>query len=536
MIEESTPIQTLIVGAKAAQQRLVDDPKVESNAPFEPPAELGALKNRLMGYIKSDSVHEEKEPTPDSLDLVQWRMVSENPADALLPPHMISKSPETEFQFLTQTAQEARTKGLQEQADKCIEDTQRVYLRLMINEVQQFKSHGYLAVHDWTKRPEELNAMIIELHNYGKGKDPLYGEEENISETIGIAFQVLRADSGGGGYSDAKASWRGIEGGLRYDDVATEILHKLKVRVKKIHQAGLDVCVMAALSCGDPFTAVKLIQMADQFLPVQGESARVGALSRLAGLYGKSSFQKAYELYPLSAKDRLDGVLASLGEGKFASFAEITQAQDLKQETEKRLRDRLKRDRDRWYASQQVTRTDLREQELDNQHLTDVVEQTIKDDKGWVAIEKIIKEKATRVVDGQAANLIAAELQRRIHPELTLDTQVKAYKAVAIKQSANKLGYGTLNGYGYNFYGYDLVGKDASTSDKQRKIENIYYEGDRDLQEELFNPNKIGIKALIALLRYPDTYVYQVKTAINNYEREGRKHVGELLGRFNTTC
>lgn len=103
----------------------------------------------------------------------------------------------------------------------------------MINEVQQFKSHGYLAVHDWTKRPEELNAMIIELHNYGKGKDPLYGEEENISETIGIAFQVLRADSGGGGYSDAKASWRGIEGGLRYDDVATEILHKLKVRVKK---------------------------------------------------------------------------------------------------------------------------------------------------------------------------------------------------------------------------------------------------------------------------------------------------------------
>lgn len=60
MIEESTPIQTLIVGAKAAQQRLVDDPKVESNAPFEPPAELGALKNRLMGYIKSDSVHEEK--------------------------------------------------------------------------------------------------------------------------------------------------------------------------------------------------------------------------------------------------------------------------------------------------------------------------------------------------------------------------------------------------------------------------------------------------------------------------------------------
>ena len=150
------------------------------------------------------------------------------------------------------------------------------------------------------------------------------------------------------------------------------------------------------------------------------------------------------------------------------------------------MRDRLKRDRDRWYASQQVTRTDLREQELDNQHLTDVVEQTIKDDKGWVAIEKIIKEKATRVVDGQAANLIAAELQRRIHPELTLDTQVKAYKAVAIKQSANKLGYGTLNGYGYNFYGYDLVGKDASTSDKQRKIENIYYEGDRDLQEELF--------------------------------------------------
>ena len=48
--------------------------------------------------------------------------------------------------------------------------------------------------------------MIIELHNYGRGKILFMVKKKVYQETIGIAFQVLRADSGGGGYSDAKAS------------------------------------------------------------------------------------------------------------------------------------------------------------------------------------------------------------------------------------------------------------------------------------------------------------------------------------------
>ncbi len=516
MAEESFPIQELIADAKAAQQRLANGPKVESNTSF--------LQDRLMKHIKPDSAHEEQEPMPNSLDSIQWHMVDENPADAPLSPHIISQQ-ETKY-VRQQEVREARRKSLQKEADECIADLQKPYLRSMINSVRRFNS-GSLGVRDWTKRPEELSVMIIELHNYGIGRDSFSGEKQNVSSTIGTAFQVLCADIEGGGYSDTRASWGGIERNERYDDAATEILKRLTTQVKEIYLSDLDVCVMAALSCGDPFTAVRLIQIADQFLPKQGESARASALLRLAGSYGKSSFEKAYELYPVSVKDRLDGVLASLGEGQFANLAEVSQAQELKQKAEKRLRDRLKESRDRWYASQQVTRTDLREQQLDGEHLTDAVEQTIKGDKGWAAIEKIIEEKAAQVVNGQAANSVAAELQRRIHPELALDAQTEAHKAQATRRPGNKIGYGERNDYEYDLYGHDLVKKDASAPEKEGKINSIYYQGDRDLQKELFNPNRIGVKALVALLRNPTTYAHSVQTAIKNWERETQSYTGE---------
>jgi len=508
-MNESSSIKPVIENAKAAQNKI----KV-SEAPLndEDQQALNALKNRLESGFKTEKVSTD----PDDLKKVQWHRVGEKPGDA--PPSVLTiEKPEKKYED-----KKTRNETLQKQTDQILKD--KPYLRSIITSVDEFQWDNLRP--DWTQRPEELNLLILNLDNYGIGTSDRY-ENRSLSESIGTAYKFLRASYQGQQLNPDRPQWdyNGVEGTPHFEDISVSILENLKSVRKgqrqEITQDDLNVCILSALSCGDPYTAMRLIQSADQFLPEQGKSAISSALSRFANPEDKNNiFNQVYELYPEQVKDRLNEVLSSLGEEQFADLTDVPMAMAIKKQVGKRLENRLKKQRDLWLREQTVARTDLRKNELDKPHLSEMVDQAAENEKEWQTIAKAIEEKAAHFVDGQAANIIAAELQRRLRPELDLDRQMRIHKDKGLRKFSENFSYTQYNNYENNgAYGYETLSNDGNTNQKAERINQINM-SEREIMENIWQPNQIGVRELVILLKNPNLFDHYLSQGINNYEKK----------------
>jgi hypothetical protein len=481
------PIGKLITDAKIAQANIAEN-KGEANPKDD--AALEALKGRLeTNFPKKDASNETEEKKTDdaTLDTLQWHMISEAPANSPKAPHI--------FEEKKQEKPKAEKVDLEKTARECIDDYKTPYLRTLLQAASRVTRGS-------SKTPEEISAFVVLAHHDLGGRN-----SPNNESIVTTAFAALKGQ--GQGISYDNVVFYGMEAPYPKINAADLIINETK-KGGKVNQDDLDRTVEAALACGNVFAAVDLIQKADSLLTNPSEREADAGMSRLAGKGGV--FDKAREIYTEKLIERMDGVLASIGEGSFKSLENSGNAQARKQEATKRLKERLSGKRDEWYNAQRVSRVDLRQQQLDGEHLGNLVEEVATAGQGWEQIDKKITEVAEKIADGKTANFIAAELQRRMFPEYSLEEQIERSKSEArgdYDPSRGNFQYGT-----FNLYENDLGFKtrdnlEMKTEDKIEVVKQFgggLYANTVSFQENLLgNKNKnTGLRSLVQLLSEPD--------------------------------
>jgi len=483
-----------------------------NNREYPGSALTGPIKE-LQNRLQQDELQGTgDEPQPSKFDTIRWHMVDESPNETPSDSEDIKLPERKPYQSEAQARKE-REEKLQEAADTRIEANGRYYLRGIIGNIR-YPSDG-LEIRG-SNRPEQLNALIELLGAYGVGSE----SDEKLPQVMSVAISTVLAGipSGKTNYEPSAARWTSIDQSARYGKVAEEIHQALKRRGGEIRPVDFDACVISALACGDPKTAVGLIAIADKILPTDADKAVQNSVSRLLG--NNSIFKTAYELYPDSVKTRLNGVLATIGEGDFESLDKYPIAQKAKAEAEERLKAELIEDRDEWYASQKIAGK-KNEEPFGEASLTSTVGQVAARGGDLTEIANLIQEEAPTVVDASVANILAAELARRFYPELSVSEQMQSEKQAALRiddPTRKRLGGG--NAY-EALYGYDIA-KGLDENEKRSKIGAVNTPEVGTLRKDLFDHN-FNITYLVAYLKNPAPFAATLTRAIAEYTADARK-------------
>lgn len=511
------PIRTLIVDAKTAQNNIA-----ENKGNFSPGDDnaLNALKERLEGaallkdekFKAHETTSEGEQKKQENLDDLRWNVISEQPSD----------SPEAPQTFQKQEKPQQEKVDLDKAARADLDDYKTPYLRSLLQA-------AHSVVRGRSSTPEEIDAFVVLAHHDQAGRNSS-GNERLITN----AFAILRGQGKTIDYGNV--SFYGIDAPYPRQDAADMIINDSKQVSKNLTQDDLDRVVEASLGCGNVYAAVDLMQKASQLITKSDGTEANSAFSRLGRdpTGSKTLLDKTREIYANRPKDsykdkllvRLDGVLASIGEGQFESLKDSPNAMAVKKEAEQRLTERLKVEQNEWYHSQQVSNTELRKQQLDETHLEVLVEEAANNGNGWDAIDRQISQRSEKAADAEMANFIAAELQRRLNPELSLQAQMEKTKRDARGDYStgifNRSSYGAFNLYENEVYGYGTSSnnKDLSPGEKAIAVDKagrgIY---ETELEKTLFQ-NGTDIKDLIRLLTDSRNYEGNM-TLINQKIRRG---------------
>lgn len=489
-----------ITGAKKAMEgfKVVNGPKGESvTSTPEDEAALERLKSRLEIHLK-EIPRPKPESTPEQnhpgrIADMNWHMIEDSPSEV---PH--SHRPEADSQ--TQPVVD-----LQKEFDDALSMMTRTpYLGRYVTEAKYLTNSNY-------KTPEEIQAFAVLAH-----EDMAGARNSNNEGIVGVAFTAIR--TGSTEFDQRNVNFYGMDQ-PRPRRGAAETIYKYALRqYKELTQDDLDRCVEVSLACGDVYTALDLMQHADKFITKDGGTNPVeSAFNRLA-VNGRL-FKKAREIYYGRAKgqdpnkmvDMMDATLAAIGEeGSFAKLKDFPAAMRIKEEAQQRLRQRMIEERDEWYDSQQISNSEVRGRLLDDAALENMIEQALDKDGGWSDIDKQIAEAAERITDGEAANLISSELQRRLYPELSLDSQSKQAQGDAMGEytpSGLRYNYGTYNRYENQLFGSDAHRDDLSPADKQAKVKKtIGGVWESETFDSLFSA-QAGIKDILKVIDAPDAYM-----------------------------
>ena len=484
-----------------------------------------------------EEVGEENPSGPRSISEIRWRHTDESPENTPQNPLTYEK-PERESETGTNLREEAaRIRGSNESIDP------------VLYNVDTFQSWNVLRMPDWTNLPEEVNSLVVLLDHHGVNRD-----STDLSKAIGVTYTELRKTS-----PDRKShNWRGMKpSSLNSGPVnANELVREL-TKIPNLSAGQFDAAVMSALACGEPMVAMQLICKADKLLP--GDPKAIdNALSRLAiGTAGKPVFKVAYELYPKDLREKYDSVMAIIGEpdqsitpiqyGNSIPFGLGTlgnqpAAMELKARSEKALRETLRTKQNEWYARQEIVPTQKREDRyLGDQALLAVVkglEASSSDGNPREILERHITEGSQRIVEGEVANIIAAELSRRMLADMNIESVVRRKKN---KESGITEGNTTVDAFlGGNFVDnyLDNPDKDLNQQEKRQLIEKIGF-GYQEFARSIIFPNSVeGIdcipKHLMMLINNPNGYVSTYRSQMSEfptrYGEEKLTHARRLAG------
>jgi hypothetical protein len=275
----------------------------------------------------------------------------------------------------------------------------------------------------------------------------------------------------------------------------------------------MDVCVMSALACGEVRTALELLKLAPEFFPDQTDAVG-SAFSRMQNI-----ILEARAITPELAGSIDEGLLC-LGEGTYAELGTSTVAKTLKAQAEGRVRDRLKEGRNDWYRSKEVADVAERISALSPESVQKLIEEAASRGDDWRKVTAEISARVQDVVDGKAANILYAELIRRMYPDLSIDDQLEEMKrsfqgistgTAPIAETSNRIDH-TLEQRGDN-----KRFTRQTAREKSETVARTYFPGERQLVDMVYNPRTADyLTTLIGLLRYPDNLDYQLKEAFKN--------------------
>ncbi|PIY68882.1 hypothetical protein COY90_03575 [Candidatus Roizmanbacteria bacterium CG_4_10_14_0_8_um_filter_39_9] len=506
MVEGSTApgvaqTNTLISGAREANVN-IGNRATGSTAAEKDSAAITALRARLEKHITPEEVVSEgpaksaEEPInekPKSLDDLTWHMVNEPPKDSPAAPHKVLK----------QESQPTQEKvDLDRALTESLKDSSKTpYLRTLLQAAEQTsRGNGTL--------PDEVKAFVVLAHHDLGDLDPAN------TELIPAAFTALRGEGNG------TVALHGIDAPYPSQKAADVIIEQaLKVSRGPKTQDDLDRMVEVSLACGNPFAAVDLMQKANEFITKPNERVTDSAFSRLAGSGGV--FDEALKLYHKRSADgrgtklddRMYGVLASIGEGPLEELKKSPEAMAVKKDAERILRGKLAERRDEWYNAQRVSQVEARERALDDVHIETMIEEAVASGKDWKSIDDAIAQRADSVASGKMANFIAAELERRLYPELSIENQMQKAKADARGDYQPMLGYGKYNMLQNAIYGvtYDNANgdeHDQTTPEKEAKVAALGNCTEMKVQRSLLD-NKGGaadVASLVQMLHQPASH------------------------------
>ncbi len=483
------------------------EPSALTNVP-EVPTAVQELQSHLQTTEQSADRHENHQ----GLAEIRWQWGQDVPSPAAAE----LSSDQAKAKQLEKTSQE-KGQSLQERADVYLNDPNTPYLREIINGAFGWNAQSGMRF-DASKKPEELCALVVMLHDSGYGKTRMTGDQQ-FSKALQDGVSAMRKDvrTGESGWAFA-----GMSGYLPDINVADRLLSQKQQKNEKVTQDEFDAYVISALSCGDSATALKLIQMAGKFLPDQS-NAMDSALNRLAGEHAhiKNTFQIAQEIYSPDRQQEMDLAYSSIGSGVLKDLAESPIAKRLQKTAEKQVRAAVTAERNTSYNKQQVV--DVPTQIFKAESVYGVnIETALMSGK---SVEDLLEQQAKRekdVVTARIANSIAAELIRRLHPEMTVPARLQMRQEKVQRGGFDPrqfTGFPAINFDYQEVYDRGFMENDIDQSARQNRLYGITPNNVDFTKSVVQAQNKqldtTTFKALVALIRYPGAFTYTYNEKLN---------------------
>ena len=495
----------------AAQQGFrgitIPDSLIRLNPPIHPERQISTFGPRMTEQAP-------REPRI-KLEQIRWRLMDEPPSD--VPPNPLLS--EKVAPNLEQTAADKRS--LKEQADEAMNSSSG-YLRSLMGNISQ-RGYTFPLSGD---RNDEVNMLILLLDAHGIANSGSYTTEtRNFPKIFDTIIPILRDSTITNGAR--RAAWTGLNNAPR-SSAGETMLKELPQTIPRMTSTELEACIVASLACGDPMSALQLVQSADTLILDNGMGDPSHALGRVRGV-----FEKAYELYPPTVKARFDSVAGTIGIGRLSGLAKAETAQQLKVRSKERQKARFKDSRDIWYGNQTIANPEVRMTGIEEPSLQTTIEAVAAAGGRWQQVEEKVQQQATSVVEARVANLISSELARRVHPELELtvllgdmSTEIGQSKtthrvhnpAVATVDSvAHRRRYSGAVMDEYNQVFPELFSQDLSANERKDRISGPTMtppnasEAANQLLKNDFRPDFIGLKDLFSLLKSPDGYMNWLK-------------------------
>lgn len=471
----------------------------------EEPPHAKSLREKIAPQIpekKPTSVRVENDPkTQPALDSIRWSLISTGKART-------EESPALGEQMHAQTDEE-RKADLSARAE-AYNNTKSEQHYLPGQVLGRFGSfyRGLSRVVNGAM-PEELQAMLVLSGDYGYGR-----QSDSYAEQVHYAAaSALRKDENGD-----SSSWRGIDGYIP-QGAAKAVLDKAQQAKQGVPLTEDDLtrCMLTALACGGPLQALEMAALGKQYVrpsrfEKESETYDAGkiVLTKLTTTYGEHSFDRAYALSPESTKRRIDAEFATLEQNpKYADLLQYPGVPLLIDKAKTRLNERVHREQSRWYEAQKVRDVSALEATLDTEHLMSLTEQTAIEGDQFEVVKAEISKRSQEVVDGRVANMIGAELVRRLHPEHSIANVETALKAKALGGAGRVPAYYTSNEF-VSIFGYTRETQ-LNSAERQQKVQDmpITSTAVQELVSREFDwRGGERVKSLVALLKNPSYFTY----------------------------
>lgn len=348
---------------------------------------------------------------------------------------------------------------------------------------------------DYQKLPTEVDRFLAISETYGLTSGRY--QDEGRQKIIARCFYTLRPTiNGPSGWSSERVD-------------TTDNSHSLTDRLKDLYPQKngpifstpeqFDTAVIVALSCGQPLTALGLIAKSPELVGTTADSS----LSRL-----RTSLQATRQIYQPVDSSHYDAVLASLGEGPLSGIdlENSPVAKELKQQAETAILQSVEADISRRYSNQEIAEIKPLLQNLGPDKITQLISEYATAGKTKDELLSEIKLRSRSLVDAQIANLIAAELDRRLHPENTPETKAPLRRLFGFNKSSVDPDSGYVN-TANNFYAFSRAS--AAERTKAEIIGSLPSLTDQDLDSLIVSPNSLDVNILIKFIKNPDRFGYE---------------------------
>jgi len=413
-------------------------------------------------------------PPSLSRELHGWQyMPEDNPANQRVGDAETSKTSLSQEQWLAK---------LQVYATK--KETELPYLsRNFISAIPALDKYGWKI--GWSPPPVEITYLQALFGAAGHGYSDSYSDKL-IPQAAGHVIEHLFP--------------KGFQGDKLLDTkaVGKDVVSKIVESEKQNCHYAIDAAILTAVAYKDYGVIVDIV--------AEAVKRNVGTVDRYFNILEQTLDKLDREgLLQDSDKEKMTATFSCIGEGRFAEMANYGGVDSIKTQYDKKLAGIVRARRDRWIASQRISDTQSRKNELEDQALEQMVDNMV--ESRSLTRENVAESIDTRignVFQAEVANSIAGELTRRMYSEFSVGsyTSELKQKALGTYDFWKNQRHGDIAEWNeFENLGLATKGVDMSFDAKRAKIDNTQlFQMDRALTDD---PNSFNFIHLVKIIENP---------------------------------